>query len=48
MVGTHWFEWADQPAAGRCDGEDNNWGLDDEADDPCRVVVVRMTAVNAR
>jgi hypothetical protein len=48
IVGTHWFEWADQPAEGRFDGEDNNWGLVNEADDPYTVLVERMTAVNAR
>lgn len=48
IVGTHWFEWADQPADGRFDGEDNNWGLVDEADDPYQVLVERMTTVNAR
>lgn len=48
IVGTHWFEMTDQPADGRFDGEDNNWGLVDEADDAYPVLVDRMTAVNAR
>jgi agarase len=33
IVGAHWFEWADEPATGRSDGEDDNWGfvtIDDE------------------
>ncbi|MBK9032190.1 MAG: hypothetical protein IPL61_12875 [Myxococcales bacterium] len=48
IVGTHWFEYTDQPAAGRFDGENNNWGIVDEADDPYPALVERMTAVNAR
>lgn len=48
IVGTHWFAWVDQPADGRFDGEDNNWGLVTEADDPYAVLVERMTAVHAR
>lgn len=27
MVGAHWFEYADQPAEGRFDGENDNWGI---------------------
>ncbi len=27
MVGFHWFEWADEPATGRFDGENSNYGL---------------------
>ncbi len=48
IVGYHWFEWVDQPAEGRFDGEDNNWGLVDEADQPYEVVVERMGQVNPR
>ena len=46
IVGYHWFEWVDQPPDGRFDGEDNNWGLVDELDQPYTTVVERMTAVN--
>ncbi len=48
IVGTHWFEYTDQPADGRFDGENNNWGIVDEADDPYPALVERMSAVNAR
>lgn len=48
IVGHHWFEWVDQPAGGRFDGEDNNFGLVDIHDDPWQVLVDRMTAVHAR
>lgn len=34
VVGQHWFEHADEPAAGRFDGEDSNFGLVDANDDP--------------
>lgn len=34
VVGQHIFEWADEPAAGRFDGEDSNFGLVDKHDDP--------------
>ncbi len=27
MAGFHWFEWADEPATGRFDGENSNYGL---------------------
>ncbi len=46
IVGYHWFEWVDQPQDGRFDGEDNNWGLVDEEDQPYTEVVDRMAAVN--
>lgn len=48
IVGHHWFEWVDQPAGGRFDGEDNNFGLVDIHDDPWQILVDRMTAVHAR
>ena len=34
MVGTVFFEMTDEPAAGRFDGEDSNWGLVGEDDEP--------------
>lgn len=34
VVGQHWFEHADEPPAGRFDGEDSNFGLVDNNDDP--------------
>jgi len=46
LVGYHWFAWADQPAEGRFDGEDNNWGLVNEQDEPYTVVTDEMAVVN--
>ena len=48
VIGYHWFEYTDQPAGGRFDGEDNNWGLVDINDEPYSVVVERSALVNAR
>lgn len=33
VVGAHWFQHMDQPASGRFDGENNNWGLVNIEDD---------------
>lgn len=33
FVGSHWFEMTDEPAIGRSDGEDDNWGMVTEGDD---------------
>lgn len=46
VVGYHWFEWADEPASGRFDGENDNWGLVNAADDAYTEVTSRMAAVN--
>ena len=46
VVGYHWFEHADQPAEGRFDGENSNYGLVDIRDDPYRVLVEAMARVN--
>ncbi len=34
MIGTHWFQWLDQPSTGRNDGENYNIGFVDVADRP--------------
>jgi hypothetical protein len=34
LVGTHWFQWIDQPSTGRFDGENYNIGLVDITDRP--------------
>ena len=47
VVGYHWFELVDQPAEGRFDGEDNNWGVLTEGDVPYEEVTSRMARVNA-
>jgi hypothetical protein len=46
IIGYHWFRWVDQPAEGRFDGEDNNWGLVNEMDQPYTVLTDEMTTVN--
>jgi len=39
ITGYHWFEFSDQPAEGRFDGENNNWGLVNKKDDPYEEVI---------
>ncbi len=34
LVGAHWFEWVDEPATGRFDGENSNYGLNNIKDEP--------------
>lgn len=34
IIGTHWFQWVDQPSTGRNDGENYNIGLVDVTDRP--------------
>jgi len=46
LVGYHWFQYFDQPAEGRFDGENSNFGLVDIKDDPWTVLVERAAAVN--
>jgi agarase len=46
IVGYHWFQHADQPVDGRFDGEDNNWGLVSEQDEPYSALTERMAEVN--
>lgn len=49
MIGFHWFQYADQPAAGRKgDGECSNYGLVDGNDQPWKILTDRMREVNAR
>jgi hypothetical protein len=45
FVGAHWFIYIDQPAEGRFDGENNNFGLINEQDEPYTELVERMAAV---
>jgi hypothetical protein len=46
VVGDHWFEYVDEPAGGRFDGEDSNFGLVNGADAPWTTLVDRMTALH--
>ena len=34
LIGTHWFQWIDQPSTGRFDGENYNIGMVDVTDRP--------------
>jgi hypothetical protein len=45
-VGYHWFEHADEPAEGRFDGENSNYGLVNIQDQPYAVLVETMTRAN--
>ena len=47
IVGYHWFEHADQPAEGRFDGEDSNFGTVTIQDDVYTTLTDAMTAMNA-
>ncbi|RME26822.1 MAG: hypothetical protein D6798_05880 [Deltaproteobacteria bacterium] len=48
IVGWHWYRWVDDPIHGRFDGEDNNWGLVSELDQPYDELVDRTATVNPR
>ena len=48
MVGVHWFEYGDEPAEGRFDGENSNYGVVNIRDEVYEILTDRMTAVNAR
>lgn len=39
LIGTHWFQWWDQPATGRGDGENYNIGLVDVTDRPYKELI---------
>jgi hypothetical protein len=46
MVGAHWFQYYDQPATGRSDGENSLFGMVTIADDPYPELTARMQALN--
>ncbi|MGH9507825.1 MAG: hypothetical protein ACRD13_12960, partial [Terriglobales bacterium] len=46
-IGYHWFEWADEPAAGRFDGENSNYGLVNIHDQPYHVFIQAVRQANA-
>jgi hypothetical protein len=49
VVGLHWFQYTDQPVLGRAlDGENSNYGVVDNDDEPHFELVTRMSQVNAR
>ncbi|MDR2773513.1 MAG: hypothetical protein LBC19_02015 [Tannerella sp.] len=39
LIGTHWFQWRDQPATGRFDGENYNIGFIDVTDQPYKELI---------
>ena len=47
LVGYHWFEHADQPAEGRFDGENSNFGTVTIKDDVYEELTRAMTAANS-
>lgn len=46
MVGYHWFQYTDQPAEGRFDGENSNFGIVNVKDEPYQPLVQAMGKVN--
>lgn len=47
VIGCHWFEHADQPAEGRFDGENSNFGIVTIDDDIYEELTHRMAAFNS-
>jgi hypothetical protein len=47
IVGTHWFQYYDEPKGGRPDGEDYNMGLVDIYDRPYEEVVASFQSTNS-
>lgn len=39
LIGTHWFQWWDQPSTGRGDGENYNIGMVDVTDQPYKQLI---------
>jgi hypothetical protein len=48
LIGTHWFQWLDQPATGRMDGENYNIGFVDVTDRPYVELVEAAKATHQR
>jgi len=48
LIGTHWFQWADQPGTGRFDGENYNIGLVDVTDRPYQELISALKATHDR
>jgi hypothetical protein len=46
VIGTHWFQYYDEPTGGRSDGEDYNMGLVDIYDQPYEEVVASFQRTN--
>jgi hypothetical protein len=48
VIGAHWFEWIDEPATGRSDGENYNIGMIDVTDQPYAELVAAMKQTHQR
>jgi hypothetical protein len=48
MIGTHWFQWLDQPVTGRNDGENYSIGFVDVTDRPYPELIEAAKATHAR
>ena len=48
MIGTHWFQWIDQPSTGRNDGENYNIGFVDVTDRPYSELVQALVRTHQR
>ncbi|MGH9078581.1 MAG: Ig domain-containing protein, partial [Acidimicrobiales bacterium] len=47
VVGDEWFEYVDEPAGGRFDGENNNFGVVDVGDQPYPDLVTQMEIMHS-
>ena len=48
LIGTHWFQWVDQPNTGRFDGENYNIGLVDVTDRPYAGMIEALRRTHKR
>jgi hypothetical protein len=48
LIGTHWFQWWDQPSTGRDDGENYNIGLVDVTDRPYKELIDAARETHSR
>jgi hypothetical protein len=48
LIGTHWFQWVDQPCTGRFDGENYNIGLVDVTDRPYPELIEALKITHRR
>jgi len=46
MTGFHWFEWSDEPATGRFDGENSNYGIVNIKDEAYKTFFSGITNTN--
>ncbi len=48
VIGTHWFQWLDQPSTGRNDGENYNIGMVDVTDRPYKEFIEAVKETHKR